>query len=135
MEKMLKEGGERNVKRSPWSIAALTNEYYLTEEEVESAREIAKRYNIKKGPHRAEVWFDDDAIPEEVEAHRLRFGEPAYPAGINLYSREGIEKLAGELDILLSKPEIDDKDNGKSQEFRRRDRSPHADGWEQLREQ
>lgn len=76
--------------------------YRVDRDEIDMARNMAQRYNIRKGNKMSYGWFTADQIDTHMTSEHLnRFGSAAYPPLIGLDTEAGIAALANETDKIL----------------------------------
>lgn len=76
--------------------------YRVDRDEIDMARYMAQRYNIRKGDGVSYGWFTGDHVDTHMPAEHLnRFGSAAYPPLIGLDTEAGIAALANETDKIL----------------------------------
>ena len=76
--------------------------YRLDADEISMAREMGKRYNIRRGERLSAGWFTPDQIDSHLPAeHQERFGMAMYPPKIGLDTDAGITALAKEIQKFI----------------------------------
>lgn len=84
--------------------------YRIDRDEIDMARDMAQRYNIRKGDKMSLGWFSEDIVETGedsrlIQEHMKRFGSAAYPPHIGLDTDTGIAALANETDKILKSDE------------------------------
>lgn len=78
-------------------------DFYLNNDEIAVARQMAERAYIKRGPYPAYGWFTEDAVDSHLpEEHLKRFNTSAYIPGLRLDTEEGLAVLAKQIDNILT---------------------------------
>jgi hypothetical protein len=77
--------------------------YILNADEIEAAREMAERSNIRRGNHPAAGWFTEDAADSHLPLEHLkRFNTSTFIPSLRLDTEEGIDILATQIHNILS---------------------------------
>ncbi|WP_300502482.1 hypothetical protein [uncultured Duncaniella sp.] len=77
--------------------------YILNDEEIEVAREMAERSNIRHGKYPAAGWFAEDAVESHLTIEHLkRFNTSTFIPALRLDDEEGIDILADQIHNILS---------------------------------
>ena len=80
--------------------------YRIDRDEIDMARDMAQRYNIRKGDRMSLGWFTEDTVETGEESrlsqeHMKRFNSCFYIPHLRLDTDEGIRILANETDKIL----------------------------------
>lgn len=80
--------------------------YRIDRDEIDMARDMAQRYNIRKGDRMSLGWFTEDTVETDEESrlsqeHMKRFNSCFYIPHLRLDTDEGIRILANETDKIL----------------------------------
>lgn len=80
--------------------------YRIDRDEIDMARDMAQRYNIRKGDKLSLGWFSEDIVETGEESrlsqeHMKRFNSCFYIPHLRLDTEEGIRILANETDKIL----------------------------------
>ncbi len=104
MERRL--GGEKALFEHRGDHEGPMFSYRIDPDEIDMARDMGRRYNIRKGDRMSLGWFTADQIDTQIpREHMDRFGSAAYPPLIGLDTEAGIAALANETDKILKTDE------------------------------
>lgn len=77
--------------------------YILNAGEIEAAREMAERSNIRRGNHSAAGWFTEDAVESHLTIEHLRrFNTSTFIPSLRLDTEKGIDILACQIHNTLT---------------------------------
>lgn len=77
--------------------------YHINSDEIDEARDMAARFDIKRSDRLSLGWFSADQMDSHLpEEHQKRFVSATFPPHIGLDTETGIDSLAKEIDKILS---------------------------------
>lgn len=100
----LRLGGEKQkYERRGADKSGPVYTYILNAGEIEAARRMAERSNIRRGKHLAAGWFTEDAVESRLSIEHLkRLNTSTFIPSLRLDTEEGIDILANHIQNILT---------------------------------